>query len=142
MRIVFEFEDHEVRKNQDFFDKLYKLLEEAPVKPEIIEEPEEPKELPEVITKDTPMLDLGLSADWRYKVKLYGEKHCDDDVLRLGQFVSLKNYNVFSSKYSGGYLTCDDINSMVFTLKSVLKKLWTPGMEIPVDALKFNDLTP
>ena len=141
MRIVFEFENHEVRKNQSFFDKLYKLLEKAPVKPEIIEEPEEPKELPEVITKDTPMLDLGLSADWRYKVKLYGEKHCEDDVLRLGQFVSLKNYNGFSSKYSGGYLTCDDINSMVFTLKGVLKKLWTPGMEIPVDALKFNDLT-
>ena len=139
MRIVFEFEDSEIKKNQRFFDELYKLIKNAPVSPESGKEPKEKKELPEVITKDTPMLDLGLSSAWRDKIRSYGEKHYGDKTMRLGQFVGLKNYNSFSGGYLGGYLACDD-TKMVFILKNVLKKLWTPGMEIPVSALKFSDL--
>jgi hypothetical protein len=45
------------------------------------------------------------------------------------------------SKSRGGYLTTDDLNSITLCLKEVLKKLWTPGLEIPIDALKFHDPT-
>ena len=65
MRIIFEFEDSEVEKNQYFFDKLYELLKNAQVKPETLAKPEMTKrpELPETITEDTPILSLGIFSE-------------------------------------------------------------------------------
>ena len=136
MKIIFQIEDYEKEQYSEYLEKLFKLIEESPVKPEL-----EVKNVFESVSRDTPMLEFNLTERWKEKIELYGKENCEDGILRLGQFVGLKNYLTFMSKSRGGYLTTDDLNSITSCLKEVLKKLWTPGMEIPIDALRFHDPT-